>query len=110
MTEFTGSGRRNNVIKFSHNWNNKLDNVIFTTIRKKDVYSYYSQRLDEPFMVMLKGVHVGDAVLIECRVDDFVSIPKELLMVDTGTSDYHQIFKRFGVVDTCVILTFKRKI
>lgn len=103
-------------IKFTHNWNNKLFNTIFTTIRAytKEKHEYYQKNLHSDFDVMIEGARFGGARLIGVHIKRFGDIDPSFLRVDTGIEDMEAIkalFKRFGIdaPDTQVlILTFAR--
>lgn len=104
-----------NTIKFSHNWNKKLNNDIFTTIRKHtpDKESYYNRILGERFNIMKdkEFMGTGELFLIECK--KYKDIPWELLILDTGLvsqADILYLFKKFGlksVNDKMIILWFR---
>jgi len=102
------------VIRFSHNWNNKLSQKYFTTIRKytESKYDYYFSHLREVFDVLIEGKKICEAELIDIDVMDFNKIPEALLIVDTGSENYEKIFWDFGIWGKCevMILTFKRVI
>ena len=55
-----------NQIKFSHNWNNKLSNDIFTTIRRftDEKFDYYKENLNKKFEVVLKNKVIGNNTII----------------------------------------------
>jgi len=104
-----------NKIKFSHNWNNKLNHNIFTTIRKyaEEKYSYYNNLIGKEFEILLNEKKIEEANLIDIDICDFKIIPKGLLHVDTGIINNYEIedlFKMFGINknDKVLILTFKR--
>lgn len=103
-----------NIIKFTHNWNNKLEQQVFTTIRRwnHEKQEYYEQLISEPFDVLLKGTKVGVAELHSVQVVEFSQIPKGLIMMDTGLREEHayDIFSQFGLMtlpnNKAIILTF----
>lgn len=103
-------------IKFSHNWNNKLNNDIFTTIRKStsEKQKYYNSLIGEQFEVMLKDSARGIATLLTVHEFEYRHIHPILLLLDTGIEDYYKIekvFRKFGmtsVTDKFLILTFWR--
>ena len=103
-----------NVINFSHNWNGKLNNKYFTTIRKRtgNKYEYYHSRIGEIFSVRLKGKEVGKAKLIEVEWAELIDIPDALLTIDTGTEKFMDVFRKFGIgdFDIVLILTFKKEV
>ena len=104
---------KNKQIKFSHNWNNKLDNSIFTTIRSSnpDKLKYYKDLVGYGFDVLLKGKKYCYAELQEAEEFLFDEIPDGLIMMDTGMEleDAQQLFGNFGVTygDKVIILTFQ---
>lgn len=97
-----------NKIKFSHNWNSKLNCKFFTTIRKPDVFSYYEQRIGEIFNVILNDEILCKALLRDATLTSLNKITPELLVLDAGTVDYKKMFERFHVVDQCVLLLFEK--
>ena len=101
-------------IKFSHNWNDKLRQRIFTTIRSWNIEKekYYKNLLAHEFDVLLKGKLFCKAKLQEVEVFDFKDIPNALLMSDTGLefNEAQDLFAQFGLEapeDTAILLTFK---
>jgi len=106
-----------NKIKFTKNWNNKLDCDIFSTIRKStpSKYKYYMKNLYKYFEVELAG-HVVTAVkLIYVKKLKWQDIPPYLLMLDTGEENFEKIIKifksfygRITINDLFLILLFKR--
>ena len=100
------------VIKFSHNWNGKLDNNIFTTIRRATPRKtdYYIGHHGDVFDVHLNKLSYCDSKLIEVAIMPLSEINHSLLMLDTGCQEYLEIFQKFGVyVDTEVLLlTYKK--
>ena len=106
-----------NVLRFSHNWNNKLRNFTFSTIRKhsNEKHQYYASQLDQTFDVKLGETHIVDAKLVHIARMLYRDIPFELKALDTGLLDMDEIdelFKKFGITnDTKVLLLlFKRDI
>lgn len=67
-------------IKFSTNWNRKLDNIIFTTIRKQ---SHYVNNGDRVAIVLNDKLYKWAEVIAmsECV---FSEVGQNLLMLDTG--------------------------
>lgn len=105
-----------NNIKFSHNWNNKLNHYIFTTIRKytEDKFSYYCHQLGHNFNVILDSKTICNAELIAIETLEFINAPRGLLHVDTGLVDSNAIytlFRQFGINEstTIIVLTFKNR-
>jgi hypothetical protein len=99
-----------NIIKFSHNWNNKLNNKVFTTIRRDwpAKLDYYRRATNSIFQICLKGEYHSQAQLDSVKPIRFSMIPHALLATDTGTSFYTAIFDKFGIRgdDKVLILTF----
>jgi hypothetical protein len=100
-------------IKFSHNWNNKLHNAIFTTIRKstKEKKKYYEDSVGKEFDVILKGKRIYRAKLLQVESNPYTLVPFSLRMSDTGMNlkKADQLFREFGIsLNTEVlILTFE---
>jgi hypothetical protein len=99
---------QDNIVKFAHNWNNKLDLDFFTTIRKAEKYQYYQLREGETFKIMLKDKLYCEAILEDVSLKRFEDITPELMVLDTGTKDYKTLFEKFHVKDICTILLFQR--
>lgn len=109
LKKFEEGTPKENVIKFSHNWNNgKLGLDFFTTIRNADKYSYYQLREGEIFDVVLNGKHLCQALLKDVSLKRFEDMTPELLVLDTGTTDYKTLFEKFHVKDICTLLLFQR--
>ncbi len=104
-----------NQIKFSHNWNNKLNNNIFTTIRKytPEKYKYYLDLKSYDFDVILNGKKFKEVKLVGIEIKKFKDIPSEVLILDTGILsiiDIEKVFYKFGlntIQDEMIILIFK---
>ena len=99
-------------IKFIHNWNNKLNNPVFTTIRSYSArkYLHYSNHVGEVFDVVLAGERVSQARLVDADVCDFKGISVALLALDTGIVNQGDICKLFGklrATDRVIILLFE---
>ena len=103
-----------NNIRFSHNWNNKLSQTIFTTIRKYDYkkWNYYKCQEGSKYNVLLNGELHGKAILISVESIEMKDAPVGLLCSDTGMipKDATKLFKKFNIdmYSTILILTFKR--
>ena len=107
-------------IRFVHNWNNKLDGKVFTTIRKYDTEKadYYFESRAKVFTVMLDNKKYGSAKLLDVYVEDIEDLlglegwlPALLLKLDTGLTDLCtilELFKKFGVTDKVIILLFEK--
>lgn len=105
------------IIKFSKNWNNKLNNYCFTAIKlhTKDKYDYYHKNKGKMFDVFLKGTRHTQAKLVTLETIKFKDIPKILLAIDTGKFNYFEnveIFKKFGTygVDSDMIILLFEKV
>lgn len=108
-------------IKFSKNWNNKLNNTYFTTIRLHtlDKYYYYKGAINETFDILLKGVSLKQVELISMRL---ITIAKlctlDLNYTDAGlnSEDFYILMSRMysgkgkywdGINTNMLLLTFK---
>lgn len=103
------------MVKFTHNWNNKLENKIFTTIRRfvKSRRDYYEKRIGDVMPIILNDTKMGNAKLLTCITTYFNKIDGIILILDTGMSDVQKIkelFRKFGIKenDLCYILLFER--
>jgi len=102
-----------NNIRFSHNWNLKLNQQIFTTIRKYDYkkWNYYKGQEDTEFNVLLNGKLHCKATLINAEYLNFNSIPKGLICTDTGMNfkEARKLFRTFGITEqsSVIVLTLK---
>ncbi len=103
-------------IKFSKNWNNKLDNHFFTTIRGHTVGRLNEWRsfLGRTIDIKLKGKGlIGLAVLKSVEFVRLKDIDRRLVMLDTGMS-YGQAINLFYELDeimphdNVIILMFER--
>ena len=103
-----------NRIKFSHNWNNKLDNNIFTTIRRytDEKRRYYNAQVGKPFISILNDKEHSICELLGTEVRILKDLTEGLVCVDTGQTyeEALKTFKKFNCSrDTeVIILTFKR--
>jgi hypothetical protein len=107
-------GGEMNTIKFSHNWNNKLECDMFTTIRKHtpDKHKYYTSEIGKEFRIMLNDLYQGMTVLDDVICARFDDIYYLLVEMDTGMK-YHKavgLFKSFGITEDTevMILLFKK--
>ncbi len=75
-------------IRFSKNWNNKLELVYFTTIRMhtKNKFNYYKKEKDSNsvFNILLRGEKKGEAYLVDMEVNELMYIPEWLCLIDAG--------------------------
>lgn len=89
------------VISFARNWNSKLNNKIFSTIRKLKEGGnpdYYIELEGSVFSVNLNNAPIFKARLIKASRMKFTEIPEEMIYLDTGEPDYQKakdIFKNF---------------
>lgn len=100
-------------IKFSHNWNNKLHNDVFTTIRKftPDKHKYYRESIGDTFQVMLKNEALNYVNLAKVKQYNYCDIDRHILALDLGTCnqlEQDEIFKLFGCDKEIIVLTFKK--
>ena len=91
-----------NKIKFNQNWNNKLDNNIFTTIRKNTYTKeiYYEENTNKEFEIILTGKKYGECKLLGFKVVEWYHLINNfepLLLVDTGLyyQDAIKVFENF---------------
>jgi len=105
------------VIKFSHDWNNKVtgSNELFTTVRghSPKKWKYYCDNIEKIFSVLLSSKHICDAELILAQEDRLNEIPLPFLMTDTGLINSEEIFKLFAKFKIpedgeVIILVFKK--
>ncbi|GHT02012.1 hypothetical protein AGMMS49525_04550 [Bacteroidia bacterium] len=68
-------------IRFSYNWNNKLTNAAFTTLRLHNPHKY--QR-GAKYMIECKGKILGVAVLHEIRTFKISDLNNFVTFLDTG--------------------------
>lgn len=98
-------------IEFNKNWNNKLDNIFFTTIRKWTPYKddFYHGKIGKVFGVNLNGIFYTSAILNDVRTERLNKIDDYLLICDTG-SDSKDVFKEFDLNhnDKVLLLLFQR--
>lgn len=91
------------IVPFSHNWNNKLDNIIFTTIRKysPQKLEYYRGNIGKEHEIRLKGkVKCLSTLLQVYKFNSLKMVSPILLKLDTGLmamEDILKLFKKFGV-------------
>jgi hypothetical protein len=103
------------LVRFSHNWNDKLYLTIFSTFRKYDEQnlSFYSKHLGDVFDVFLKKQKMCEATLIGMKSSLLKDVPVEFLWLDTGYNDeetIYALFEIFGIgrEDKVLWLFFKR--
>jgi hypothetical protein len=86
-----------NQIKFSHNWNNKLNCNFFTTIRgyTEQKLIYYKNNIRGDFEIILKNKLHCISRLVDVRKYDKLSlVDRTVLMCDVGE---YQVEKVFGI-------------
>ena len=102
-----------NQIKFSHNWNNKLEQPFFTTIRRAtpEKREYYLEKCGSVFDVLLNGESINKAVLIDVQTKKYTDIDYYFLVIDTGNRYPKEIFQKFGIENEteCLVLLFQSK-
>ena len=84
-------------LKFSKNWNGKLNNRMFTTIRDYSQYNDETMVLGGSVKIMFKDEHIVDGVVID-KVDcKFGLVPRWLLQADTGyqLEESRNVFSHF---------------
>ena len=109
LERFEGETHKSNYINFAKNWNKKLDCDFFTTIRNVDKASYYQLRVNEIFEIRLNKKKYCDAVLKDANVVKFSEVKTpEIFVIDTGEMNYIDLFKKFKLGDTFVLLLLKR--
>lgn len=86
------------VVNFSQDWNGKLKNNIFHTIRCFDStkLNYYTEGVGKPFTVKLTGKNNCRAILREVTLLRFGDIPENILRTDTGYYDIEKIIRIFN--------------
>ena len=94
-------------VKFSFNWNRKLDCDAFTTYRdwnsRKE--EHFKNLVGMKFAVLLFQKLKCYRILKKVRKTRLIDEPYELLVVDTGSSDPYGFFrKRFGITEKDPVL------
>ena len=102
------------IVRFAHNWNNKLDGKLFTTIRpwNAEKVKYYLDNIGKTFTVILKNRTYGKARLQAVSVESISDVPGLVLSLDTGMTnqeDILKLFRKFGVDIKVVILLFENE-
>lgn len=105
-----------NQLKFSRNWNGKLNTRIFTTIRDFNEYNDKRFRIGEKFAILFKEETVGIAEVIDVANVHYGIIPKFMRQTDTGyiLEECAEIFSHFlkvpkNVLDSkrCLVVLLK---
>lgn len=101
-------------IKFNKNWNNKLGNNIFTTIRKSNLEkdTFYWEGVGKTFDIILKGDMFGKAKLKTVDKRKLKECDRYLLRLDVGETSSiiaEKVFEELGIEynDEVLILTFE---
>lgn len=80
----------NNDIVFTYNWNNKLDNKAFTTLRLKNNNKYRYERTYNIILIEKfwpeKRVNKGEAIIVDMRHFKIEKINQFIAYIDTGYS------------------------
>lgn len=87
-------------VKFAHNWNGKLDAEYFSTIREwnPEKQAHYEGHIGDKFEAILRGSLYRHGRLLSANCSyKLKDLPRELLILDTGTEDYLPVFEKFGV-------------
>lgn len=74
------------MMKFSKNWNNKLDRENFTTIQeyRSEKWNFYRGQIGSPFMVTVAGKFHSYARLVDVKKMRMEEMSEDLLREDTG--------------------------
>jgi hypothetical protein len=94
------------VVKFSFNWNNKLNNHAFTTLRLHNPGKYLP---GQRYQIELKGQPTGTAVLFEKRTVKMQDLNNFVCYLDTGynRTETIGIFKRmYKGIELTALLDF----
>ena len=101
-------------MKFSKNWNNKLDNKIFSTIRKhtKEKEEYYKSKVGQMDRMELNGELHHHAKLFDVSVKKYSELSFEFLVLDTGIPSraiMDRVFSNFGIheQDLVIVLLYE---
>lgn len=70
-------------IEFSTNWNNKLNNNFFTTIRLNNAGKY---QVGDCFKIISKQKYLYDALIVGIRYSKIEDLPEFTCYTDTGYS------------------------
>ena len=103
-------------INFNNNWNSKLNQHIFTTIRNhtNEKEKYYKSLINQLFDINLNDNITGKAYLKNVWVEQYSNIPFPLIAIDTGIIKpikNMKLFEKFGMKDSnskMIILTFEK--
>jgi hypothetical protein len=70
------------IIKFSYNWNNKLNCKVYTTFRLFNEKYQYNKR----YKIYLKEEHIHDAIIEDMKIMKLDQINRFIAGIDTGYS------------------------
>jgi hypothetical protein len=89
----TPDAMKKECIGFSYNWNGKLSNKVFITIRLHNPKKY---RAGQSYLIELKGKTIGTATMINKFVTNLGGLTDYVCYMDTGYSkaDTVEIFRR----------------
>jgi len=103
-------------IRFTQNWNGKLNNRVFTTIRKcKSDDDYYGSKVGSVFAVMHADKVLFNATLVSADKISYAEIRYEIKATDTGRTDatkinaiFETFYGKFAPTDKFYILLFEK--
>lgn len=105
-----------NEVNFFYNWNNKLNNHLFTTIRSwnSEKEKNYRSLVGEDVEILLNGKLVKIATLKAVLVEGINYLPTLLLQLDTGIyqkTATDKLFNNFGIKKNSkvIVLFFESK-
>lgn len=86
------------VIEFSYNWNNKLNNTYFTSIRQENLTKYI---IGKEFNVILNEEFLKKAILVDIKKFQIKDLTNYMACLDTGYSKEESlnIFSRMYKID-----------
>lgn len=94
-------------INFSRNWNGKIDNYIFTTIRKEN----YSVTTNDVCDIYINDLFKKQVIVLHCEIMPYADLNWVTLALDTGylLGGAQKIFENLGVKpgDNVKILVLK---
>lgn len=78
-------------LDFSYNWNSKLDNKIFSTIRQASNFNLLTFQSRSTVKIFLKGAFLFEAKILDVKIDFINNFPKYAVMLVTGYDYYISI-------------------
>src|ERR1035437_8316844 len=100
-----------NTISFSYNWNNKLDNKAFTTIRLHNPNKYI---VENEYNIILNEIPKAIAVLQDKRTFNIIKLNDFICYLDTGYNQtqtinmlkrmYNNINLNTALFDLCLLV------